>query len=152
MKLAKPDLRQATAEDCELMFRLQKLDGAELNHLNADQVVKFDEYKTEFKPADILVVYFNQLPVGRLRIVREADIYIGGMQILPAYRCKGLGTNILMFLIEESKQTSKSIRLEVFHNNLQALRLYVKMGFRVVDENEQQKILLYHIKTDNLLS
>ena len=136
-------LRQGTPEDCELMFRLQKLDGAELNQSDLDQISNFEEYKKEFKPTEIQVVYFNDQPVGRLRIVREDDIYIGGMQILPEYRGGGLGTMILASLIEESKETLKSIRLEVFHNNFQALSLYEKTGFRVVDETEYKKIMLY---------
>ena len=127
------ELRQATPGDCLLMFRLQKLDGAELNQSDLDQVSNFEEYKKEFKPTEIQVVYFKDQPVGRLRIVREDDIYIGGMQILPEYRGRGLGTAILQDLIEESKKTLKSIRLEVFHTNQLAFRLYEKTGFRVVD-------------------
>ena len=35
------ETRPATTEDCELMFRLQKLDGAHLNQNDAEQVAKF---------------------------------------------------------------------------------------------------------------
>ena len=135
--------RPATTEDCELMFRLQKLDGAHLNQDDAEQVAKFEKYKQDFKPAEIQVVCLADEPVGRLRIVRGAEIYIGGMQILPEYRGRGIGTAILESLIAESKQTSKPIRLKVFHNNPPALSLYEKVGFKVIEENEQQKIMLY---------
>ena len=137
------ELRQATVQDCELMFRLQKLDGANLDQDDVKQAARFEEYKQEFNPAEIQVVCLVGESVGRLRIVRGVEIYIGGMQILPEYRGKGIGTSILGNLIEESKQTSKPVRLEVFHNNLPALSLYEKVGFQVVEENEQQKIMLY---------
>lgn len=137
------ELRQATAEDCELMFRLQKLDGAHLDQNDAEHVAKFEVYKQDFKPAEIQVVCVEGQPVGRLRVVRGEEIYIGGMQILPEYRGRGLGTAILEDLIEESKEASKQIRLEVFHSNLQALHLYEKVGFKVIEENDQQKIMVY---------
>lgn len=137
------ETRPATTEDCELMFRLQKLDGAHLNQNDAEQVAKFEEYKQDFKPAEIQVVCLADEPVGRLRVVRGDEIYIGGMQILPEYRGRGLGTAILESLVEESKETSKPIRLEVFHDNPKAFALYENVGFKVVGENEQQKIMLY---------
>ena len=137
------ETRPATTEDCELMFRLQKLDGARLNQDDAEQVTKFEEYKQDFKPAEIQVVCLADESVGRLRVVRGDEIYIGGVQILPEYRGRGLGTAILESLIEESKETSKPIRLEVFHDNQKAFALYEKLGFKVVEENEQQKIMLY---------
>jgi ribosomal protein S18 acetylase RimI-like enzyme len=125
------------------MFRLQKLDGAHLDQDDEVQAARFEEYKHDFNPAEIQVVCLIGEPVGRLRIVRGAEIYIGGMQVLPEYRGRGLGTAILESLIEESEQTSKPIRLEVFHNNQQALDLYEKVGFKVVEENDQQKIMIY---------
>jgi ribosomal protein S18 acetylase RimI-like enzyme len=137
------ELRQVRAEDCELMFRLQKSDGNHLDQSDAEQVARFEEYKQEFKAAETQVIYVDNQPVGRLRVVRGEEIYIGGIQILPEYRGRGIGTALLKNLIEESTKASKTIRLEVFHNNLQALRLYEKVGFKVIEENDQQKIMVY---------
>lgn len=137
------ELREATTEDCELMFRLQKLDGSELNFSDAEQAAQFEEYKNNFNPTEIQVIYVDGLPVGRLRVVTEQDIYIGGMQILPEYRGRGLGTSILGDFIKESKRTLKPIRLEVFHDNQKAFNLYKEVGFKVFEENDQQKIMVY---------
>lgn len=136
-------LQGAKPEDCELMFRLQKLDGAKINPEDADEIARFEIYKRGFAPSEIQVIYSGTTPVGRLRIVRDEDLYIGGLQILPEYRGKWIGTTILERLIEESKETLKSIRLEVFHSNTLALKLYKKLGFRVIDSNQIQKIMIY---------
>ncbi len=137
------EIRTATLADCELMFSLQKLNGAPLSLDDAEQAAAFFEYKRNFRPGEIQVVCLEGEPVGRLRVVREEEIYLGGMQILPEHRNKGLGTAILENLIVESKRTSKPIRLEVFHENQRAFNLYKKVGFKVVGENEQQKIMLF---------
>lgn len=136
-------LRQATTEDCRLLFRLQKLDGAQFNQGDTEQIVKFKEYESAFNPDEIQVICIDDEPVGRLRVVRSDDLYLGGIQILPEYRGKGVGTAVLQDLINESKNTSKKIRLEVFHHNYPAIKLYEKMGFKVISENEQQKIMFY---------
>ena len=125
-------LRQSILKDCELMFRLQKLDGAIFNTSNEEQVLKFEEYKTTFKPEEIQVVEAEGISVGRLRVVRGDDLYIGGMQLLPEYRGKGIGTAILGDLIKESEETKRQIRLEVFKNNPKAQSLYERVGFELV--------------------
>jgi ribosomal protein S18 acetylase RimI-like enzyme len=140
-------LQTANLEYCELMFRLQKLDGAEIDPENADQIAIFEKYKNEFAPSDIQVIYFGGNPVGRLRLVRGEDLYVGGLQILPEYRGKGIGTAILEVLIQESEETHKTIRLEVFHDNVSALNLYEMLGFKVVDSNVTQKIMHYQPQT-----
>jgi ribosomal protein S18 acetylase RimI-like enzyme len=140
---SKFSLMPAKLGDCELMFRLQKLDGAEINTQDVEQIVRLEEYRKIFVPEEIEVVYHGDVPVGRLRVVRGDELYVGGMQILPEYRGKGIGTAILESLIEEAGKSAKPIRLEVFHENLQALSLYEKVGFKIVDENEQQKIMIY---------
>ena len=123
------ELRQSVIEDCELLFRLQKLDGASFDSSNEEQVLAFKEYKTAFNPALIQVVVIGGVAIGRLRVVRGDDFYIGGMQLLPEWRGQGISTAILKQLIQEADELNKVIRLEVFHNNPQAQRLYKRVGF-----------------------
>lgn len=136
-------IRPASIEDCELMFRLQKLDGFCLDKNDSEQVARFDVYKNAFVAAEIQVVVWAEEAIGRLRIVRGEDIYVGGLQLLPKFRRKGVGTALIKDLIEEAYRAQKTIRLEVFHENLLALKFYEKNGFSVIAENEKQKILLY---------
>lgn len=89
------------------------------------------------------VIEVDDVSIGRIRIVRGDDLYIGGMQLLPEYRGGGIGTKILNNLIVEAHEKNKSIKLEVFHNNPQAQKLYERVGFSVTDENDQQKIMKY---------
>ena len=138
-----PKLRQATAADCLLMFRLQHLDGVELDGGNSEQVAKYEQYKNNFDSSKIQVIEFEGVVIGRLRVVREDSIYIGGFQILPEYRGQGMGTAILDSLVLESEQTGVPIILEVFNDNTEALKLYEKMGFVITEENDKQKNMRY---------
>ena len=137
-----PKLRQATAEDSSLMFRLQHLDGAQLDKGNTEQVAKYEQYRNDFDNNKIQVIELEGVAVGRLRVVREGDIYIGGFQILPEYRGQGIGTAILNSLVLESEQTGVPITLEV-NDNTEALKLYEKIGFVITEENDTQKYMRY---------
>ncbi len=138
-----PKLRQARAEDCLLMFRLQHLDGVQLDEGNSEQVAKYEKYRNDFDNNKIQVIELEGVAVGRLRVVREDSIHIGGFQILPEYRGQGIGTAILDSLVLESEQTGIPITLEVFNDNTEAVKLYEKMGFVITEENDKQKIMRY---------
>jgi len=140
-------LRQATEADAELLFRLQHLDGGDIDISDVQQSAKVEKYKADFNPDKIQVIEYKGLPVGRLRVVRGDTIYIGGLQILPECRGKGIGTSVIENLIQESRETSLPIMLEVRHNNPQATDLYSKLGFETIDQDEIQKIMRYHPQT-----
>jgi len=141
--LKSPELRQATDEDCLLMFRLQHLNGEDLDDSDSEQVIKYEQYKNDFDGSKIQVIVSEGIAVGRLRVVREEGIYIGGFQILPQYRGLGIGTAVLSGLVVESEQNGMSITLEVFNDNSQAIGLYKKIGFVTTGENDKQKIMKY---------
>lgn len=147
-RLAEVQVRQAEEADTELMFRLQHLDGAEIDFDDSDIAQKYLKYKDSFEPSKIEVIQDGNESIGRLRVVRGDDIYIGGLQILPEYRGKGIGTEVLEGLIKEAEDAGKKITLEVFHNNPRAQNLYEKLGFRVIQENEKQKIMEYVPSSD----
>ena len=138
-----PKLRQATAEDCSLMFRLQHLDGAQLDEGDPEQLAKYEKYRNDFDKNKIQVIELGGVAVGRLRVVREDSIYIGGFQILPEYRGQGLGTAILDSLVLESEQSGVPITLEVFNDNTEAVKLYEKIGFVITEESAKQKNMRY---------
>jgi len=103
---------------------------------------KLAEYTNNFDPDKIEVIVYNGKDVGRLRVVRSADeIYIGGIQILPNFQGKGIGTIILQRLIDEAKMTSKNIKLEVQKVNIRAFKLYTKLGFVITSETNEQFIM-----------
>ncbi len=55
-----------------------------------------------------------------------------GIQIDSLYRGKGIGLELMLMTIEDSKRYGfEAIDLDVFQSNLAAIRLYEKLGFKV---------------------
>ncbi len=66
---------------------------------------------------------------------QEGRQHVGvlGMGLLPSWRGKGIGTQLLIKSIEHAKGLNnlEKVELEVFESNLPAVRFYEKMGFSI---------------------
>jgi ribosomal protein S18 acetylase RimI-like enzyme len=128
-------LRQATQEDAELLFNI-KIEAMRPVHSlrHPGEVFNYDEefkkYLVKFVPANVKVIQYNGKDVGRFRTEKLPDtIYIGGLQILPEFQNKGVGSAILGDLITDANNAGVFVTLEVSDLNHKAIALYKRMGF-----------------------
>ncbi len=107
-------------EDGEVMAALVLYIGS---HLSALRQPVIDYLETEFsrciKPEDE---------------TREGEYYIDSLGVQPDKQGKGIGTKLLQFVIDEyvNKQ-HQTLGLLVDEQNAKAKRLYLKLGFKMVD-------------------
>jgi len=142
-------LRQATNEDLDFLYTAST-EGMRPIHerLNPGEVRDEDEvrvkYKEKFDPEKIQVIQFGGKDAGRLRVVRSAEsIYVGGIQLLPEFQGKGIGTKIFNDLIQESERSDLPIVLEVHEVNEEAKKFYDNLGFIEGEKKENQVVLTY---------
>ena len=85
------------------------------------------------------VVLADDHPVGRLRLVRtEQCIEIAGIQIDSKRRGQGVGTEVITQVLGEAGASKRSVELDVHKDNTNAQRLYRRLGFRRLRENEHE--------------
>jgi len=74
----------------------------------------------------------------------EDEIHITNLAVAPIFRKKGIGTQLIEFVIEKSKELSiQRMSLEVRITNTEAIELYKKIGFN------KGKILKKYYKTED---
>jgi len=82
--------------------------------------------------------------VGIAQIEETDDrISLHQIEILPAYQGRGSGAGLIRSLQERSVATGKPIHLSVFHLNVDARRLYERLGFREVSATERDVQMIW---------
>jgi len=91
-------------------------------------------YRENYTGASFDLVLTGEEAVGRLYVARWADeIRLIDFALLPDQRSRGLGTSVLRDLQDEAKASARPLRIHVERYN-RALRLYERLGFRVIED------------------
>jgi len=88
------------------------------------------------------VIEVDGTDVGVLRVEEHPDaLYLGLVELLPAWQNRGLGTDILRWLLRRAHETGRPLSLAVLKTNPRAAALYEREGLRVVG-SEPAKLLM----------
>ena len=91
----------------------------------------------EFVALPYEIVEANGQPIGTLIVKRTlSHFYLSGLYLLPEHQRQGYGSRLLEGLLAEGQAHHLPVRLRVLRVNPQARRLYERMGFAAVDEEE----------------
>jgi len=96
------------------------------------QTAYYDEH---YDHSGFHVIERGGRPIGRFYVDRDdVDIRVVDIALLPEERGAGIGSRLMREMIEEAKQTSRSVSIHVERYN-PAMRLYERLGFRRRNEN-----------------
>ena len=141
------DVRPATKDDIDFMVHLflelarQRDPSGEGTDVDAivqgTRATTLEQVQGQFPNSVTNVIQFSGERVGRLRVVRTGkEIMIAGIQILPAFQSRGIGSAVIGELIEEATDTALPLVLEVDKDNLWPESLYRRLGFERYGETE----------------
>jgi ribosomal protein S18 acetylase RimI-like enzyme len=139
-------LRPITTADRELLYRIyastrsEELtvtgwdDSQKAAFLQMQFEAQHRYYMENYRDARFQVIEWDRAPVGRLYLVRWADeIRIIDIALLPEYRGRGLGTQLLLNIQADAQQARLPVTIHVERFN-PALSLYERMGFRMIED------------------
>jgi len=93
-------------------------------------------YKRQFSSSEQLLILVDEKPAGALQVLRDVhEIRLIDIALLPEFRGWGIGTQFLCAFIEEAAAAGKPLRVSVATTNVDAIRLYGRLGFRVIGED-----------------
>ncbi len=141
-------LRPVLPEDQQFLYEVyQSARADELSQVvwNEAQLTAFlkmqlnardQSYRLHYPEIDDRIILFGNQPIGRLIVVRtKEEIRLADVALLPEHRGSGMGTSLIKDLMIEAGNTKRPIRLQVEKPNVQARRLYDRLGFTVTGEN-----------------
>jgi ribosomal protein S18 acetylase RimI-like enzyme len=75
-------------------------------------------------------------PIGVLKVIRSPQQWkLLQLQVLPQYQGRGIGTDVVLGVLEQARAVNQAVVLTVLKEN-PAKRLYERVGFKVVGERE----------------
>ena len=93
------------------------------------------EYDARFPEARCDVILFEGRTAGRIWVGRDEEkIHMLDVTVLPWAQGQGVGTALILALIEEARASGRRLRHMVFILNEGARRLYERLGFVVFEE------------------
>jgi ribosomal protein S18 acetylase RimI-like enzyme len=86
-------------------------------------------YATSYPSAESAVIFLGDLPAGSVMIFRgPSEIRLVDIALLPEFRGRGLGREVITMLIAEATHRGCPLRLSVLRSN-RATHLYERLGF-----------------------
>jgi ribosomal protein S18 acetylase RimI-like enzyme len=132
-------LRPIVDADFDFLFALHEL--ALGDHVRAiwgwDPAYQLDYFRKSFRRAPGSIVVVDGADSGMVSIVHLADcVYLGGIELHPRVQRRGIGAALVRHVMEEAAARGVPAALRVFKINVGARRLYQRLGFAIVGENE----------------
>lgn len=137
-------IRKAALNDLETLLKFEQgVIEAERNidtTLKSEKIYYYDLKKMiESQNAELAVAEMNNTLIGsgyarienaKPRYNYEQYALLGFMYVVPGYRGKGVNKKVIDYLIEWArKQKITELRLEVYAENISAVKAYEKIGF-----------------------
>jgi len=93
-------------------------------------------YRSRYPQADYQLIEWEGQVIGRLLVAEQDDaLFLVDIGLLPQFQGQGLGTALLTDLLAEAEARRLPVRLQVAGAN-PALRLYLRLGFQLVEPAE----------------
>jgi ribosomal protein S18 acetylase RimI-like enzyme len=141
-------LRPATAADEAFLRALHATTRDDLTGLawdaatrNALLRLQFDaqdrSWRQAHPAADFDVALVDGEPVGRLVVDRDgAEVHVVDITVSPEQRGRGIASELLGRVVGEAHAGGRPVLLHVDRGNVVARRLYERLGFTTVDEDD----------------
>lgn len=134
-------LRPATEADYEFLYRLHVAAMGEYVAATWgwEESWQREYFDKKWDPRGRRVIQVNGRDAGVLVVSwRSDEIYLELIELLPIYQGRGVGTVVLQDLIARSREQRLPLVLHVLTVNEPARRLYRRLGFHVVEEEEHR--------------
>lgn len=143
-------LRPATEQDYDFLYELNKV--ALRDYIEPiwgwHEEWQQEYFRRKFEPQRRRIIQVDGRDAGVLVVEwREDEIYLGLIELLPEFQRRGIGTAVVADLLARARARRLPLALHVLKTNALARRLYERMGFEIVKEEEVRYRMRYAPET-----
>ncbi|MWC30174.1 GNAT family N-acetyltransferase [Paenibacillus sp. MMS18-CY102] len=105
-------------------------------------------YRTYYAESELYAITLDGVQAGKLHVSEASDgLTLVDIALLPEFRGRGIGRQLLTDLQYRAKEAGKPLRLTVSKGN-PAARLYERCGFRIVQADEMNARMEWNSSLD----
>jgi len=109
-----------------------------IEELHLDRSAQQIGFQQSWVPAQVRIITLDGADVGWLQTMMDGDdLFVGQIFVDRPFQRRGIGTEALKRLISEAAQVDRTVCLAVVKIN-PARRLYERLGFRVIHEDDRK--------------
>ncbi len=131
--------RPATDADYEFLYSLHvaAMKALITEIWGWDEAWQADYFKEKFDASKRKIILVNGKPVGVIMVEkRENEHFLDLIEILPEFQSQGIGSAVIRDFIRDAHEHGRPATLNVHKKNPLAQRLYRRLGFQVIHEEE----------------
>lgn len=133
--------------------RLEEMSGWGWNEKNVKEFLHMQfhcqqrSYHFNYPNLETRIIYFNDKKAGRLLLANIPDkIIVVDISLLTEFQKLGIGSFVLEQIMTNAKAGNQNVQLSVLKSNTAAIRLYERLGFCKINENEMYLQMATSIK------
>ena len=134
--------------DIDVIYTLCKenIERYETDPIPMEKVLPWCRRKIENQFADYRAILADDEKAGyfHLSLCEDGRLELDDLYLLPDYRGKGIGTEVLRYAVAQAKAQNTKVFLYVFRKNEGAVRLYQREGFVQTDTAGGSRLILEH--------
>jgi GNAT superfamily N-acetyltransferase len=103
-----------------------------------DELRVVSRFREDFKPGLAQIIRSVNADIGWMQVSDSVDsLHLDQLHLVAPYRNHGVGTRLIQALQQRARTGGKPIGLNVIRGN-PAVFLYRRLGFRVIDEDDEK--------------
>jgi ribosomal protein S18 acetylase RimI-like enzyme len=115
-----------------------------IDELKLERTAQAASFGRQWDPTQVRILMMDGADVGWLQSVSgESELFVAQIFVDAPFQRRGIGTEAMRRLIAEAASAGQAVCLDVVKIN-PALRLYERLGFRIIGEEE----LKFNMKLD----
>ena len=134
-------LVKATINDADFFYDVKKtvLKGYIEKIWGWDEDFQLQFHQENYNFLNTYMIQCERIYIGTVEIKEEENrIFICSLYLLPVYQGKGIGSAIINQYVNKAADTEKRIELEVLKLNVNAIRLYERIGFKIAGGDDSK--------------
>ena len=133
-------------DDKEFIYNLKKLSNYKYIETiwGWDEAYQEKDFDSDFNLHDFQMVTVDGKDIGFIQIIETSEtVNITEIHLISAAQGKGIGSSIIRNIIQTALDQGKTVCIGCFKENKRAFRLYLSLGFKLIDTTESHYLMMY---------